>query len=103
MEDMSVGDLVTVASGGPVLDGIVFDLPSKGRVVVAVVDPSRGPSFRTVGPETLSGREAEGADDRAIAMLIRRTPPPRRGTTNASTGKQGRGGHNRSAPHRSNG
>ena len=48
------GDAVTVAAGGPAVDGIVFDTPSRSKVVVAVMDPTRGPVFRTVHPDTLS-------------------------------------------------
>jgi hypothetical protein len=74
MEPVSAGALVKVAGGGPVLDGIVFDTPSNSKAVVAVVDPVRGPAFRTVHPKTLSERTEEGPDDRALRLLIRRTP-----------------------------
>jgi hypothetical protein len=50
MEPTSIGELVKVAGGGRELDGIVFDTPSRSKVVVAVVDPARGPMFRTVHP-----------------------------------------------------
>ncbi len=33
-----------VAGGGPELDGIVFDAPSRTKVVVAVVDPIAAPA-----------------------------------------------------------
>ena len=79
MEKLAIGDLVHVTGGGPALDGIVFDTPSRLKVVVAVVDPGRGPGFRTVQPETLTERETEGSDDAALRLLIRRTPPPVRG------------------------
>lgn len=98
---MEHGDLVKVASGGPVLDGIVFDLPSRTKVVVAVVEPGRGPVFRTVHPDALSERETEGADDAAIRMLFRRTPPPSRpGGRGASASGHGRAGHQRTSMHR---
>jgi hypothetical protein len=74
MESRAVGELVKVATGGPPVDGIVFDAPSAMKVVVVVVDPGRGPAFRTVHPETLSTRMVESSDDRAL--LIRRTPSP---------------------------
>ena len=41
-----------VATGGPQIDGIVFDVPSSSKVVVAVMDRDRGPVLRTVHPET---------------------------------------------------
>src|SRR5947209_4911865 len=59
MEPASAGELVKVASGGPQLDGIVFDTPSRSKVVVAVVEPDRGPVFRTVHPNTLTERTEE--------------------------------------------
>jgi hypothetical protein len=104
MESTSIGELVKVADGGPQLDGIVFDIPSRTKVVVAVVDPSRGPIFRTVNPSTLSERAEEAPTDRALHMLIRRTPTPARGRTDASSGP-GRGsrGHARGTMHRTTG
>ena len=78
---------MTVAGDGPKLDGIVFDTPSATKVVVAVVDRGRGPVFRTVHPRTLSERAAEGADDRALRLLIRRTPPPARGAPAAAAAR----------------
>lgn len=95
---------MTVAGEGPKLDGIVFDTPSAAKAVVAVVDRARGPVFRTVHPRTLSERTAEGADDRALRLLIRRTPPPTRGgARGAAAGGQGRSGHARAAMHRTTG
>jgi hypothetical protein len=104
MEPTSVGELVTVAAGGPKLDGIVFDTPSRTKVVVAVVDPAKGPAFRTVHPEALSERTEEGPDDRALRLLIRRTPPPNHGTSRGGTGgESARAGHTRTAMHRTTG
>ena len=68
-EKLAIGDLVHVTGGGPALDGIVFDTPSRLKVVVAVVDPGRGPGFRTVQRETLTPRETEGSDDAALRFL----------------------------------
>jgi hypothetical protein len=104
MEPLKAGELVKVAAGGPELDGIVFDVPSQTKVVVAVVDPAKGPGFRTVHPRALSERAEEGADDRALQLLLRRTPPPVHGAARdgASSG-QGRAGHGRAAMHRTTG
>jgi hypothetical protein len=104
MESTSIGERVKVADGGPQLDGIVFDIPSRTKVVVAVVDPSRGPMFRTVRPSTLSERAEEGSADRALRMLIRRTPVPARSKT-GDGGAAGRGsrGHARGTMHRTTG
>jgi hypothetical protein len=104
MESTSSGELVKVADGGPELDGIVFDTPSRSKVVVAVVDPARGPVFRTVHPKTLTERSDEAPEDRALHLLIRRTPQPTRGAA-AGGVASGRGnpGHARTAMHRTTG
>src|SRR4051812_24512445 len=68
------GELVKVATGGPELNGIVFDRPSRSKVVVAIVDRSRGPVLRTFAATALTLRETESPDDRALQLLIRRTP-----------------------------
>jgi hypothetical protein len=104
MEQVSAGELVRVSEGGPARDAIVFDTPSRSKVVVAVVDPSRGPVFRTVHPKTLRERTEEGPDDRALNLLVRRTPPPARGAMRGGVrGGRARPGHARSAMHRTTG
>jgi len=104
MESLAVGDLVKVATAGPLIDGIVFDLPSATKAVVAVIDPARGPVFRTVNRDTLSERSEEGAQDRALHLLIKRTPPPVHGAARDGSGSgRGRAGHTRAAMHRTTG
>lgn len=104
MESTSPGELVKVASGGPVLDGIVFDLPSRTKVVVAVVDPVRGPGFRTVNPATLSERTDDGPQDEALRLLIKRTPQPARGAgRGGESSGRGRAGHSGPSMHRPTG
>jgi hypothetical protein len=104
MDSASAGALVKVAGDGPELDGIVFDTPSSAKVVVAVVDPGRGPVFRTVHPQTLTERAEPGAADRALRLLIRRTPPPARGgARGGASAARGRAGHTRAANHRPTG
>jgi len=104
MESVSVGGLVKVAVGGPDLDGIVFDVPSRSKVIVAIVDRGRGPAMRTVHPDALTERAEEGPDDHALRLLIRRTPPPARGNAGGGT-STGRGsrGHTRGTMHRTTG
>jgi hypothetical protein len=100
----TAGQLVKVASGGPEIDGIVFDVPSHKKVVVAVVDPGHGPVFRTVKPDALAERADEGADDPALHALIRRTPAPVHGAARGGAGPMGaRAGHNRASMHRTTG
>lgn len=93
-----------VADGGPEVDGIVFDAPSRTKVVVAVMDPAKGPVFRTVHPDVLSERTEEGPDDRALLLLIRRKRRPTGGAgRDGGVAGQGRAGHKRSAMHRTTG
>jgi hypothetical protein len=104
MEPLTAGQLVKVAAGGPELDGIVFDIPSAAKVVVAVVDPKRGPVMRTVPVDALTEREDEGADDPALHALIRRTPHAVQGGARAGAGPvAARSGHTRAAMHRTTG
>jgi hypothetical protein len=104
MEPLTTGQLVKVATGGPEIDGIVFDVPSAAKVVVAVIDPGRGPVMRTVNVKAVSEREDEGADDHALHALIRRTPHPVQGGARAGAGPvAARSGHSRAAMHRTTG
>lgn len=104
MQLVSSGELVRVSGDGPQLDGVVFDNPSRSKVVVAVVDPNRGPVFRTVHPRMLTERAEAGADDRALQLLIRRTPSTVRGSAGgASASGRSHAGHARGASHRTTG
>lgn len=104
MDAAGPGDLVTVADGSTKLDGLVFDRPSNSKVIVAVVDPTRGPVFRTVNPSTLTEREQESPSDRALRLLVRRTPPPPNAVGRGATrGGQRREGFTRGAAHRATG
>lgn len=104
MNAFAIGDLVSVADGGQPLSGVVFDRPSRVKVVVAVVDPARGPGFRTVHPETLTERAKEDADDAALRLLIRRTPPPVHGAMrDGVSGRKGAAGFTRGTSHRPTG
>jgi hypothetical protein len=104
VEPPAIGDLVSVAGVGPALDGIVFDTPSRLKVVVAVVDPVRGPVFSTVHPKALKQRQSETEHDQALRLLIRRTPQPvHSAARGGSAGRKGHAGFSRGAPHRSTG
>src|SRR3954470_13741969 len=104
MEQIGKGDLVKVATAGPVIDGIVFDVPSRSKVVVAVMDRKRGPVIRTVDRQALTDRAEVGPDDRALSLLVRRTPPAvhSAGRGGAAAGAR-RAGHKRAAMHRTTG
>jgi hypothetical protein len=104
MDSIAPGELVKVLGGAPELDGIVFDTPSRTKVVVAVVDPSRGPVFRTVHPRELTERSEPGPSDQVLRLLIRRTPPPVHGASRGGTAAgRGNPGHARTAMHRTTG
>jgi hypothetical protein len=104
MESSSVGELVKVSDDGRERDGIVFDTPSSAKVVVAVVDPRRGPVFRTVHPKALAERADAGPDDEALRRLMRRTPPPaQRGARGAAAARSAAAGHTRAPTHRTTG
>ena len=104
MESAQPGDLVNVAAGAAVIQGIVFDSPSRAKVVVAVVDPGRGPLLRTFHPNALTERTQEGPGDPSLRLLIRRTPPAVHGKDGARTGPgRGHAGHARGSMHRTTG
>jgi hypothetical protein len=104
VDSVAVGDLVTLTGPGAPLDGLVFDTPSRAKAVVAVVDPQRGPMFRIVHPRTLTARAAEGGDDAALRLLVRRTPAPTRGSgQNAGNAIRGSAGFARGSSHRTTG
>jgi hypothetical protein len=105
MESLSAGDLVKVTTGGPSTDGIVVDTLTGSKAIVALRDPVRGPVLRTVSRKALAERTEAGPDDRALQLLIRRTPAHRRGATRggANGGTGGGGGYTRAAPHRATG
>jgi hypothetical protein len=104
MDPHRAGDLVSLSTAGPTLDAIVFDTPSDQKVVVAVVDRTRGPVLRTVEASALSERTDAGPTDAALRALIRRTPSSARGGRAGAQGSvQGRRGHSRSTMHRTTG
>ena len=104
MDALATGDLVTVKGERRDLDAIVYTVPSRTKVVVAVVNPGRGPIFRTVNPKELTERTAEGPDDAAMRLLMRRTPPSSRGSARAAgAGAKGAAGFSRGAAHRPTG
>jgi hypothetical protein len=104
VERVAIGDLVSVAGTGGSIDGLVFDTPSRTKVVVAVIDRARGPVFRTVHPEALSERESAGPHDPALRSLIRRTPAPAHGgATGGASGRKGSAGFTRGPAHRPTG
>ena len=98
------GDLVTVTGEHRDRDGIVFEVASRSKAVVAVQDDARGAVMRTFDQKTLAEREDEGPHDDALRKLIRRTPSAGRGDPRAQNGPGGgRRGHTRAPAHRATG
>jgi hypothetical protein len=103
METLLEGQLVTIAREGGAIEGIVFDMASATKVLVAVSDPKRGPVLRSFHRGAISERTDAGAADDALRALIRRTPSTRRGGQGGGTGVQARRAHTRAATHRTTG
>lgn len=104
MEPFEVNQLVKVSTGGPASDGIVVEIPSSHKIVVAVVDAQKGPIFKTFAPEALSEREDEGPQDAVLHALIRRNPGTTRGGARSGGGAvRGSRGHAPTASHRTTG
>jgi hypothetical protein len=102
--ETGAGDLVKVTTGGPQIDGIIFEVLGGGKFVVAVMDRDRGPVMRTAQQDVLTERTEAGPDDRALQLLIRRTPASVRGAARGGAGAgPGRAGHTRSTTHRPTG
>ena len=95
---------MTVAREGGPVEGIVFDVASATKVLVAVLDPTRGPVLRSFHRGAITERTEAGPSDDALRALIRRTPSSRRGGRGGGgTGVQGRQAHTRAAAHRTTG
>jgi hypothetical protein len=102
--DTAAGDLVTVTTAGHAADAIVFEATGGAKVIVATVDPKRGPVMRPVDATSLTSRAGAGPHDRALQALIRRTPHSNGGAAHASSATgAGRAGHRRAAMHRTTG
>ncbi|MEA2176791.1 MAG: hypothetical protein QOG77_88 [Solirubrobacteraceae bacterium] len=104
MTPLQAGDLVTVDGEHGERDGIVFQFPSRSKILVAVTDPGRGAVMRTFSPSELHPRARAGEYDDALQALIRRTPTggggPSRGGAGGGGGSRG---HTRAPAHRATG
>jgi hypothetical protein len=105
MTQPAAGDLVKVSTGGPELDGIVFEAAAGGaKLIVAIVDRERGPVMRSVDADTVAERTEAAPADKALQALIRRTPHTSRGSGRGGSGVGGgQAGHKRAAMHRTTG
>jgi hypothetical protein len=96
------GQLVTVASEGGALDGVVAHVASLVKVEVAVEDPAAGPVFRTAHPKALTPRDEPGPADDALRRLIHRGGAAGHQAAGGASGR-GRRAHTRGAAHRPTG
>lgn len=96
------GQLVTVTGDDGTVDGIVFEALSAAKSIVAVPDSEHGAVFQTVASKALTARESQGADDKALRDLIRRTPASGRGL-GSGTNLRGHSGHTGARMHRPTG
>jgi hypothetical protein len=104
MTSLREGELVTVAGERGERDGIVFQVASRSKVVVAVPDAARGAVMRTFHPRTLAERSEPGEHDEALRRLIRRSQTAGRGDPGRSSGPGGGArGHTRPPAHRPTG
>jgi hypothetical protein len=104
MDSTAASDQVTVDTGRARIDGIVAEMPSASKAVVAVMDRRRGPVLRTVLRSALAEREEAGPDDRALRLLVRRSATAARGDARGGPAVgRGRAGHTRAAMHRPTG
>ena len=96
------GQLVTVATEGGALDGVVAHVASLVKVEVAVEEPATGPVFRTAHPKSLTPRDEPGPADEALRRLIHRggDAGPR---APGGASSRGRRAHTRAAAHRPTG
>ena len=97
------GQLVSVATDGAALDGVVAHVAGLVKVEVAVMQPDGDPVFRAVHPKALTPRDEPGPDDDALRRLIHRAAAP--GGHGGAGGASGRGrqAHTRAAAHRTTG
>jgi hypothetical protein len=104
MTSLRAGELVTVAGEHGDREGIVFHVPSRTKVVVAVPHSVRGAVMRTFDAKAVSERDQPSAHDDALRRLIRRTPSVGRGDPRGPSGPgNGPRGHTRSPAHRTTG
>ena len=100
-ETFRPGALVTVATGGPLIDAIVVSRPSPQKAIVAMVDAAKGPVLRPVAVTALAERGAEGPQDKTLHNLIRRSGHALGAGPHDGAGSvRGRRGHARTAMHR---
>jgi hypothetical protein len=97
------GQLVTVASEGGALDGVVAHVAGLVKVEVAVEEAGSGPVFRTAHPKTLTPRDEPGPADDALRRLIHRGGPAGHQSPGGGAAGRGRRAHTRGAAHRPTG
>ncbi len=96
------GQLVSVATEGGDLDGVVAQITSLVKVQVAVEQPESGPMFLTAHPKALTPRDEPGPADDGLRSLIHRAAAAGHSAPGGSS-VHGRRAHTRAAAHRPTG
>ena len=96
------GQLVTVATDGGEVDGVVAHVAGLTKVEVAVAHEGSDPVFRTAHPKTLTPRDEPGPADEELRRLIHRAAAPGHSAPGGGSGS-GRRAHTRGAAHRPTG
>ena len=96
------GQLVSVATEGGDLDGVVARVFSLVKIEVAVEQDGSAPVFRTAHPKTLTPRDEPGPADDALRSLIHRAAAAGHSASGGGS-VRGRRAHTRGAAHRPTG
>ena len=102
LKTFRAGQLVSVASDGGDIDGVVAHVVSLVKVQVAVEQDGSGPGFRTAHPSSLTPRDEPGPADDALRSLIHRAAAAGHNAPGGVSAR-GRRGHTRAAAHRPTG
>jgi hypothetical protein len=100
MKPLREGQLVTVTEDGVTVDGIVAQVPTMLKLVVAVPDEKDDAVLITVHRSALRERTRPGDHDAALRRAMGRASGSSRGGPRSG---QGRRGHTRAPTHRPTG
>ena len=98
MKPLHEGQLVKVTENGTAVDGIVFQVESVLKAIVAVPDEEHGAAFRTVHRSTIKERQP-GEHDDALRKAIKKSQSLGHGPRGSGPSR-GLRGHTGAAGHR---